>query len=84
MAHRHRIVASSSRYRRLLGVGLPSQTERKPEFGLEISGVIHGVDDEENAVTISMSEAKYVPGLASNLISVTKLAQKKKEPSVAD
>lgn len=42
----------------------------------EGSCVIFGVDDEEQEVKILMSEVKYVPGLASSLISVTKLAQK--------
>lgn len=49
---------------------------KKTQILGEGSGVIRGVDDEENEVTISMSEVKYVPGLASSLISVTKLAQK--------
>ena len=40
------------------------------------SGVLYGVDDEENAVKIEMSDVQFVPGLASSLISVSQLARK--------
>lgn len=43
----------------------------------EGSGILYGVDGEEDVMKIDMSEVKFVPGLSTSLISVAKLAQKK-------
>ncbi|XP_053691472.1 uncharacterized protein LOC128739988 [Sabethes cyaneus] len=49
--------------------------EKTQIFG-EGCGVLHGVNENEESVKIGMNEVKFVPGLATNLISVGRLAQK--------
>lgn len=48
----------------------------KTQIRGEGSGVISGVDDNGENVKISMAKVKYVPGLATSLISVGRLAKK--------
>lgn len=42
----------------------------------EGSGVLFGIDGQDEIVTINMSDVKFVPGLSTSLVSVGKLAQK--------
>lgn len=52
---------------------------KKTEILGEGSGVLRGVNDRGEPVRIEVSDMKYVPGLATSLISVAKLAEKKLE-----
>ena len=50
---------------------------KRTEILGEGNGVLHGVDGNGEPVNIEISDMKFVPGLATSLISVAKLAEKK-------
>lgn len=63
--------------RKFTGGHITLANGKETEIGGEGSGVVYGVDGNEEPMKINMSAVKFVPGLATNLISVGKLAEKK-------